>query len=341
MSLLISILAVGLLIALHEGGHFFAARQVGMTVIKYSIGFFRSALSWTSKKTGTIYQIGILPFGGFVQIKGMNPFEEGAFEDHASYQMKSVWRRGLVIVAGPLANLLTAWVLLFGLYMAGHPEYVDEPRVGFTVPGGPAEKTGIRADDLVLTFNEEPLKTWVDLASRLHAHPDQEVTLEIRRGDENLEVKVVPKNKNGIGLIGIGQATQTVSLPLHIAAAAAVVKCAQIVDGIISAIGSILGGSGGAVQTVGPVGIVKMAATTLDVGVRQFLALVAYLSIMLALFNLLPLPALDGGRTVFLLYELVTRRRVSPKVDAMVSTVGFLLLVGLLLLMTVKEVFVD
>ncbi len=341
MSFIFSILAVGLLIALHECGHFIAARQVGMKVLKFSIGLLRAIASWTSKKTGTTYQVGILPFGGFVQIKGMNPFEKGAFEDSTSYQMKSIWARGLVIVAGPLANLLTAWAILCFTYTAGHPEHVDEPRIGFTVPAEPAEKVGLQADDRVLTFDGEPIRTWGDLASRLHAHPDKEVTLEIRRGDKRFKVKVVPENKNGIGLIGIGQATKIVSLPLHIAAAAAAYKCAQVIGDILATIKMKLSGSGGNVQTLGPVGIVKMAANTLNMGIRPFLALVAYLSIMLALFNILPLPALDGGRIIFLIYELVTRRRLSPKIDAIVNTIGFLILIGFLLLMTVKEVFVD
>jgi regulator of sigma E protease len=340
MSLLVSMLAVGLLIALHEAGHFIAAKKMGMTVVKYSIGLFNAIASWTSKKSGTTYQIGILPFGGFVQIKGMNPFEKGAFEESNSYQMKPVWRRALVIVSGPIANLLTAWALLTGLYTAGHPEHVNEPGVGFTVPDAPAEKAGIRAGDRIVTFNGEPLKTWEDLASRLHANPDKEVTLTIERGLERIEVKITPENKNGIGLIGISQPTKTVYLPIHVAGVAAAIKCAEVVGGILGALGKVVGGSGGEVQTVGPVGIVKMAATTLDSGFRQFLALVSYLSIMLFLFNLLPIPALDGGRALFLLWEIVTRRRVNPKLDAIANIAGFLVLVGLLVVMTFKELFI-
>ena len=339
MSTLVSILAVGLLIALHEMGHFIAARRMGMKVLRFSVGLLHSIASWTSKKSGVVYQIGVIPFGGFVQIKGMNPFEEGAYDDPESYQTKPAWRRVLVLVAGPFANLLIAWAILFGLYMGGHPEPLNEPRVGFTVPGEPAEKAGILRDDLVLKLNNEPLSTWSDLASKLHGSPDKAVTLEIERENKNLTIEVVPANKNGIGLIGIGQATKIVYLPPHIAAAAAGIKCYQVVAGNLTALAGLVSGQAGDMQPVGPVGIVKMAATTLDTGFREFLALVALLSLMLFLFNLLPLPALDGGRGVFLLFEIITRRRVSPRVDVIVNATGFLLLISLILMMSVRELF--
>ncbi len=341
MSIFISILAVGLLIALHEAGHFLAARRVGMTVLKYSIGFFNSLVSWKSEKSGTVYQIGMVPLGGFVQIKGMNPFEEGAYDDASSYQTKSTFSRAKVLLAGPFANLGIAWIILFFLYMGGHPEYVDEPRVGSTVPGAPAEKAGIKPGDHVVTLNGEVLNTWGDLASRLHKHPDNEVTLEIQRNDDPIQVKVTPENKNGIGLIGIRQPEKMVYLAPHTAALAAAIRCAQVIGGTFSSLASLVGGDAKNVQPVGPVGIVKMAASSLNTGISEFFALVAYLSIMLFIFNLLPFPGLDGGRGVFLLYESVSRRRVSPKVDAVVNAIGFVLLVGLLVLITFKEIFLS
>lgn len=339
MNLMISIFAIGILIALHELGHFVAARRVGMRVLRYSVGLMHSILSWTSKKTGIIYQVGVLPLGGFVQIKGMNPFEEGAFSDDDSYQTKSPWRRGVVLLAGPLANLLVAWGLLFALYMGGNPEPVDKPRVGDVVPGMPASKAGLKTGDDVASLNGKPLKNWTDLQQGLNGSPGKEVTLEIVRGGQKSVVKVTPEDRNGTGLIGIRPFTEIVRLPVHIAALAAGVKCGQIVVDTLGALGKAITGSGGDVQAVGPVGIAKMAASALDSGLREFLALVSYLSVMLFMFNMLPLPALDGGRGAFLLYEVISRKRVSPKADAIINSIGFFLLVGLLVVMTVKELF--
>ncbi len=340
MNFLIAILAVGLLIALHEAGHFALARSTGMKVLKYSIGFFVPLLSWRSAKSGTVYQVGTLPLGGFVQVKGMNPFEEGAFEDPDSYQNKTTWRRILVIVAGPLSNLFIAWLVFFVLFMIGQPEPVAEPLIGRVVEDNPAALAGIQAGDRVLAINGEQVTTWLDLATRINAHPGDEVTLQIKRGAANLSLAVTPKSRDGIGLIGIGQATKNVTLEPGAAFIAAGAKCAVLVSGTVSAIGALFGGGGQNMQAVGPVGIIRMAAATLESGVREFLALVAYLSVMFFLFNLLPVPALDGGRLLFLLFEAVSRRRVNPKFDVVVNTIGLILLLGLFLLITVKELFI-
>ncbi|MDJ0764115.1 MAG: M50 family metallopeptidase [Myxococcota bacterium] len=339
MNHLISIFAVGILIALHELGHFTAARRVGMTVIRYSIGLLHSVVSWTSKKSGVVYQIGILPLGGFVQIKGMNPFEKDAFEAPDSYQNKSPWRRFIVLFAGPFANLLVGWLLYFSLAMSGIPDRADEARVGMVVAGGPAEAAGLQTDDRVMRFNGESLSTWSELADRLHKHPGQEVVLEIEREGQQMTVRVTPEDKNGVGLIGIGQPTRLVRVPPHQAAVVATAKCVQIVTDMFGAIGAKLSGTGASVQAVGPVGIIRMAASAFDSGLRYFLNLVAYLSIMLFLFNLLPFPALDGGRGMFLLFEVITRRRPSPRVDAIANMVGFFILIGLLLIITAGELF--
>ena len=341
MNIIISIFAIGVLIALHELGHFVAARRVGMRVLRFSVGLMHSLISWTSQKTGIVYQVGILPLGGFVQIKGMNPFEKGAFEDEDSYQKKATWRRAIVLLAGPLANLAVAWVLLFVLYMGGHPEPVDRPKVGEVVEGMPADQMGLRPGDDVLSLNGKSLDTWTDLQQALNGSPGREVTLEISRGGKKSVVKLTPVDRNGTGLIGIRPYMEIVRFPLHVAAIAAGVKCGQTVADTLSALGKMVTGRGTDVQAVGPVGIAKMAASALDTGLREFLALVAYLSLMLFMFNMLPFPALDGGRGVFLLYEAVTRRKVSPRADAIVNTVGFVLLLGLLLVMTLKELFID
>lgn len=340
MSILIAIFAVGLLIALHEVGHFVLARQMGMKVTRFSVGFFKTLWSWRSPKSGTTYQIGALPLGGFVQIAGMNPFEEGVESDPDAYLNKPVWRRALVLLAGPVANLLIAWTLLFLLYATmGNPQYVDQAGVGIVVPGSPAAKAGLEPGDQILSVNGEKVVTWEDLTSRLRKHPGETVQLAVKRGETSFLVDVTPELSNGVGKIGIGQPSVVVTLPVHSAAVGAAVKCYQVVAGSLTSLAQMITGKAAEVEAVGPVGIVKMAATTLDSGFKEFLALVSYLSLMLFVFNLLPLPALDGGRGMFLVWEAVTRRRVSPKVDVIVNSAGFFLLIGLLLLLTVSDLF--
>lgn len=339
MSWLIAIIALGVLIALHELGHFWVARAVGMKVVRYSIGMLHPIAKWTSKKSGITYQIGILPLGGFVQIKGMNPFEEGAFEDPESYQTKPVWKRMLVVAAGPLANLVVAFAVFFGLFLAGAPEPSSEPVIGRTVEGGPADLAGLEAGDRVLEFDGHEIETWNVLAAALHANPGQQVTLHVERGGERFQVEVTPEEIDGKGKIGIDPSTVHVRLGVGHAALAAGLKCAVIAGGTAMALASLVTGSAGDVQAVGPVGIVRMAAAKIQSDAGQALDLLGFFSMMLFLFNLLPIPALDGGRGTFLLFEAITRRRVNRKVDAVANTSGFVAILGLILIITAKEIF--
>ncbi len=338
MNWIIVIFCLGVLIALHEGGHYLLARMVGMKVLRYSIGFFKPVFSHTSARTGISYQIGSVPLGGFVEVKGMNPFEEGALEDPDSYQMKPVWQRALVIVAGPLANLLLAWFILFAVVaFAGLPTEVNEAGIGQVEKGGPADRAGLRKGDRVVSLNGTPLRTFDALAALLHENPDRRVQLLISRDGRRLPVEVTPQNVDGIGLIGIYPPTELVSLPPLQAAVFATDRCIGVLGDTLSALGGMIAGTQKDVKPVGPPGIVKMGKTHLDSGPIDFLAFMAYISLMLFLFNLLPIPALDGGRTVFLLYEVVSGRRVNRKVDAVVNYVFFFLLMGLIAVISIKE----
>lgn len=339
VNVLIAILSLGVLIALHELGHFWAARAVGMKVVRYSIGLLHPIAKWTSKKTGITYQIGILPLGGFVQIKGMNPFEEGAFEDPQSYQTKSVGKRMLVVLAGPLANFVVAFLVFFGLFAIGAPEDSPDPVIGRVIEGRPASTAGLREDDRVLEFDGHEIKTWRELAGALHASPNRLVTLLVERDGEQLKIEVTPQLVNGVGLIGIEPSTVHVRLGIGKAALGSLLKCAVIAWGTVNALTSLVTGTADGVKAAGPVGIVRLAAATIDSGVARALDLLGFFSMMLCLFNVLPIPALDGGRGTFLLFEALTRRRVNRRADALASTIGFVIILGLILVITIKEIF--
>ncbi len=338
MNIIITIFAVGVLIALHELGHMVVARKMGMQVLRYSVGFFKPIFSWRSEKTGIVYQVGALPLGGFVQIGGMNPFEKGATTDPKSYLNQPIWRRAMVLVAGPLSNLLLAWLVLFVLFSSsGNPEPLNESRVGRLVDGGPAEQAGLKTGDEIRSVNGEPVKTWEDLLARIEPLPAKEVSLEVVRDGSGFLVTLTTYDSEGKGKLGIYPPEKIVTLPVHQAALGAALKCVQVSMDTLGAIGGLFTGEGG-VKAAGPLKIVQILAMDLDVGLTAFFSRFAFLSLMLFLFNLLPFPALDGGRAAFLLYEAVSRRRVPPRVDVIVNTVGFVLLIGLLLFMSVHDV---
>jgi len=338
MSIAISIITLGLLIAFHELGHYAAARAVGMRVLRYSIGFFKPILSWTSKKTGITYQVGALPLGGFVQIKGMNPFEEGAFEHADSYQTQAAWKRAAVIAAGPIANFALAFVALWALFAIGGPMEVDEAKVGAVLRDGPAARAGLEMGDRVVEFDGVAISTWQELSQRLHENPGKRVELLVERGGTERTVAVTPELKNGVGLIGIGQPSTVVRLPVHEAAGAALGQCTGWISMTFAGFKALLTEEESGMSPVGPIGIVKMAASSLDVGVAHYVVFAAYLNVMLFLFNLVPFPALDGGRCLVLLGEAITRRRINRTVDAYVNTAGFFLVLGLIVVITFKEI---
>jgi regulator of sigma E protease len=342
MNFIIVIFSLGVLVALHELGHFWMARALGMKVIKYSIGFFKPVFHWTSKKTGITYQIGSVPLGGFVQIKGMDPFEDGAFEDSDSYQMKSPWKRSLVIVAGPFANLLIAWGILFALLtLSGLPSTVDKSEIGQVIKDRPAFAAGLKAKDKIIAINSQQLNTWSDLADTLHQNPGREVMLLVERDARRFSVNITPEDVNGVGLIGIYPPSENISLTPLKAAMFATTKVKMVLTDSLTGLFGLITGTSRNVKAVGPPGIVKMAKTQLETGATSFLTFMSYISLMLFLFNLLPIPALDGGRSVFLLYEIVSRRRVNKQVDATVNTIFFFLMMAFILFISIKEMFLE
>jgi regulator of sigma E protease len=191
----------------------------------------------------------------------------------------------------------------------------------------------------VLTIDGESIETWEQLAAGMHDRPGKRCELMVRRAGQTLRIEVTPEDKGGQGRIGIGPASDLVQLPLGQALGTAAVRSAQLTIGTLVGLAKLATGQAKGVETSGIVGIVDMARSSLDLGVRRFLDFIAYLSLVLFLFNLLPLPALDGGRITFLLFEMISRRRVPAKVDVWVNSVGFFLLLGLMLWLTGKDIW--
>jgi regulator of sigma E protease len=313
----ISLLAFALLILIHELGHHLAARASGMRVERFSIGF--GPALWTRRRGETEWAISALPLGGYVRIAGMNPGEEIAPGDAGAYCNQAAWRRFAVILAGPAMNYATALVLAVVLVLAG----------------GPAEAAGLRAGDRVLSVDGKPVATWPELVGEVLAHPGRPMALSVRRGGETLSIAATPRDDGGRGRLGIAQAVR--SVPRAGAADAvrtAVAATNQRAADVLTGLAQVVTGRQRA-ELRGPVGIAQEMARSARAGAGEFLGMVWFISIVLALFNLLPIPALDGGRLVFLVYEIVTRRRVNQRVENVVHLAGFVVLFGLILWVTV------
>lgn len=326
MIVLLAILGLGVLMAVHEGGHFLLARVFKMRVIKYSIGF--GPVLWSKKPRGseTTYQIALLPFLAYVQIAGMNPHEEIDPEDKGSYANASWLGRFLTIVAGPLANYLMAVVAFFFLVLAmGRPD-IDGLKVGTLDPKGSAAAAHVQPNDEVKTVAGKSVKDWTEMRNEIQAHKGKEIDLVVQRGAEAVTLKVTPAADTGrIGItpkelrrpVGVGQAAKEALIEPPKIAAAMVIGLGRVITRKDKA------------ELRGPVGIVNEAAGQIQKGWESGVEFFVILSIYICIFNLIPFPALDGGRLAFLMYEFVARRRPDAKVEARVHMVGLLALLTL------------
>jgi len=330
----VTVLAFGLLIVIHELGHYLAARACGMRVERFSIGF--GPVVWSARRGATEWAVSAVPLGGYVKIAGMAPGEDIAPGDRSAYVNQPAWRRFAVIMAGPAMNYLLAVVLAAGLLATmGLPQADTAAAVGEVVSGGAAARAGLRAGDRIASADGHPISDWVALVQAVRAHPGTDLPLLVVRagapaGAPPEAIVLRPDDVGGVGKAGIAPSLRTVRAGPLESAGMALRLTNERAGEILSGLGQVVTRKQKA-ELRGPVGIAEEMARSAKAGAAPFLMMVWLISIMLAIFNFLPLPALDGGRLIFLVYEMVTRRPVNQKVEAVIHTVGFVLLFGLLI----------
>jgi regulator of sigma E protease len=338
MSILVALLALSLLIVLHEGGHFIVARLCGMKVERFSIGFGPTLFGF--KRGETTFQVAPILLGGFVQITGMNPSEEFDKDDPRVYPNRPRWMRLLTILAGPIANYVTAFVLMvFVLLAFGGPsktQKIIEPR-----PGKPAAVAGLHAGDVLVRANGTPVSAESPIAEVIRAGEGAPVKIEVLRDGQPLSFMVKPERvSSGALQVGIEIGPIDQRTPVGVGAAITEAGASMYYQsvGIVKQLVDMIRGRVHA-DLSGPIGITKQMAKAADHGVVTFLEMVIMLSVYLGVFNLLPVPALDGARAAFLIFEGIRRRKVNPRVEAAVHTAGFMLLLCVLVAVSFKDVF--
>jgi regulator of sigma E protease len=336
MVYVLAVVGLGLLIVLHEGGHFIVARLCGMRVERFSIGFGPTKLAF--KRGGTTFQIAPIPLGGFVQITGLNPGEDFDRSDPYVYPNRPRWMRLLTILAGPAANYLTAFVLMLMVLLAfGMPSKTQ--RIIEPVAGKPAAAAGLKAGDVLVSANGRAVNADNPISDVIRAGGGAPVSIDVLRDGKPVTITVTPERQAN-GALQVGIQIGSIDKRTKVGAGTAVKEA--FLYPYYTSLG-ILGGLydmvRGRVQAdlSGPIGITKEIAKAAERGMVDFLAMIILLSVYLGLFNLLPLPALDGGRALFLAIESVTRRRVNPRIEAAVHTAGFVLLLGVLIVVSIKD----
>lgn len=354
----VSILGLALLMVIHEGGHYLAARAFGMRVTKFSIGFgptffkiLPNAGRWWFTTAGdkirirlwkhdperhgpTVFQVAMIPFLAYVQIAGMNPLEEHDPKDKGSYANASLLGRTVTIFAGSLANYLIASVLFFvPLFFAGELVPSANPTEVNVIENNPAAAAGLRDGDRIVEVAGTPVGTWQEMAAVIVKHPKQEIPIAVQRAGEKLTLKVTPYEDGGSGRIGVRPAlvrrevSTAEALKMSVTRPPMVVK--NLVVGLVQFVRGKVEG-----KLSGPVGIVTEGAEAAKRGWPDFMELLAALSAYLGAFNLVPFPALDGGRLMFLGYEAATRRRPNARIEAHIHAIGLLMMLGLMVYVT-------
>ncbi len=352
---LIGALGLALLMIVHEGGHFLAARAYGMRVTKFSIGFGPTIFKivpeegyfWFTTAAGkirlrmwkhdpekhgpTVFQVAAIPFLAYVQIAGMNPLEEVEPNDKGSYANASLPARIVAIFAGPLANYLFASVLFLGVYaIAGKIVTVErESTVISVLDGRPASKAGIKDGDQIVSVAGVEVETWTKMAENISKHPGENIPIIVKREGQRVTIDVTPANEDGKGRIGVGPHRFRQPVSLKEAGVLAVKRPALVLKDLVLGLGEWL-----RKRTVedlgGPKKMVEATAEAAKSGWADFFEFMAALSAYLGAFNLIPFPALDGGRLIFLGYEAATRRRANPRIEAVIHGVGLIMLLGLM-----------
>lgn len=345
LNVVFAILGISLLVVVHELGHFLAARAFGMRVLRFSIGLGPALWKHKPKDSATTYQVCAIPLLAYVQIDGMNPTEEIDPDDPTLYPNKGVFARIVTIFAGPFANYLAASVMIFALAMtAGLPYPFLTNRVADAMKGRPAQLAKLQRGDVVLEVNGTAVEDGEALVEANADRAGEPTTYLVERDGEQFEVTLEPQlveldNGEERPVIGIqleaerrwrvsaaGEAaTQAASLPFLLSVAN--------LEGIANLIEQRNTEDVKSVVAMG-----KILADSLKDAPGTYVFILIQLSIALGLFNLLPFPALDGGRLAFLGYEVITRRRANEKVEAAIHTVGLLFLLGVIALVMVRDV---
>ncbi len=341
LTIVVGLVVLSVLVLVHELGHFFAAKATGVPVEEFGIGF--PPRIWGKKWRETIYSINWIPFGGFNKITGeIDP------EVPKGLASRGYGVRLLVLAGGIIMNLLLPFVLLSVAYMVPHNMVVGEVVVKDVNPGSPAEMAGIQAGDTIVSIDGKDATNAGVLSRYIQMGLGTEITIEYESAatGETKTVKVVPRWRPPEGQGAVGILTETVnpvieseSLPFWQAIPQG---CISVWETLVLYKNGIIGMILGTVPFVptGPVGIVQVAGEVAQSGISPVLELTAFISIAIAITQLIPFPALDGGRIIFVFIEWIRRgKRVSPRIEGIVHTIGFMVLLALLVLITYQDIF--
>jgi len=389
LTAIIVIITLGILIFVHELGHFIVARRNGIRADEFGFGFpprifgiqkyfrknkgfkkwrfiwgprdgddenealDRKEIRENKYEKGTIYSLNWLPLGGFVKIKGENG--ENADEPD-SFMAKNAWTRTKVLAAGVIMNFVLAWFLIALVMMIGIPEAKDSEQIlsgakvqiAGVVKDSPAEKMGIKiGDEIILEQDNFKIEKLKDISTYIESNKGEEIYFKVKRGRETLNLRGVPREEapEGQGILGISYSQVVMEkYPFYEAAWKSLVTVFEVIWMMLSTLYLIIrnlfpGGESVGMDVAGPVGIVILIQQVTSLGLVYILQFIALLSINLGLINILPIPALDGGRILFIIIEKIKGSPVSRKIEQGIHMTFFVLLILLMMAVTYLDIW--
>ncbi len=345
------LIILSIVVFVHEIGHFYTAIKLGIGVEEFGFGF--PPRIFGIKKKGILYSVNWIPLGGFVKIKGESGENE---QDEDSFNNQAIWKRAVVLFAGVFMNWVFAFVLITWGFMIGIPAIIGGDdiqnanienkniQIVQAYPGSVAEEAGLKMGDFIQKVDGREFVSANDLESYLAENIDQEFDFEIKRAKENLNLNLKAKNIPELDkkLIGISMVDSAIiSYKWYRAPWEAIKTTFNVTIAIFMALFGIVAGlikGQGAGDVSGPVGVAVFSGRAFEMGFAYVLQFMALISINLAVINILPFPALDGGRILFLIIEKIRRKPNNQKIEAMVHNTGFILLMALIVLITYKDI---
>ena len=326
LTILAAIFVFGVLVTVHEFGHFITAKMTGMRVDEFAIGF--GPKIYQQKDGETLYSLRAIPLGGYNKIAGMDP--DDPVEPNA-FNSKPIPARMLVILAGALMNFILPIILFSGIFMVeGRLQLVNEPVLGTVVDEMAAARAGLKAGDRIVTIDGKNVETWTDVVLNLRKAGTEEVTLTAERNGVLQTYKMTPMFDKDAGrpLIGVSPKFSNKE---------GFIYTKNIGLSMVSGLYRIVSGNAPA-DVAGPIGVAQMAGQVAEKGLLPLMNFVAFLSINLGVINLLPLPALDGGHFVLLLLEALRGKPLGGKAMTNIQMVGVALILALTVFSTFKDI---
>ncbi len=349
ISLFAFIFVIGVLVFIHELGHYMAARSVGVRVEKFYIGFNLFGYGFKKVINGTEYGIGWFPLGGYVKVAGIidESMDNSVTGKPDEFRAQPTWAKVWIMSAGVIMNFILAIVLNFFItFSYGIAEPNNKPIIGTVVPEYPAEELGLKENDLIHAINNIRVEQWVDMTGLIHEQPNTKLKIEwVRNGiikSDSITTKMGEQMKDGIpvnvGLIGIGPKINIKEASLFESIVMGFERTWIWIRMMLYTLGGLVMGQVSMDEMAGPVMIAKIAGETAGLGIQALLGLMAFLSVNLGLVNILPIPGLDGGHVTIALVEGLIGKELSLKVKMGIQQFGILFLIFIFITIMVNDI---